>query len=243
MEILDTQIISYAFKNTYEGKVSRKYIASITAKEFLLVQNPEKAKVNYYVPLPQRFTDSIRDHPFSKDSSDRIVLEFGRDYPTISEFGNLAITDMINLGRKSLFNEALRFLSKEMRKTILRRFDFLLEQEIRCVPLSRDATEIGMSLFYEFASQYNIKQNPRNTIYDILILATTIASSATLTTQDSLLNRFSSEYFQGDITENAGILSIEFGKPVDSGRRKSQESKGYINKGWRASLKNFQGAW
>ena len=251
MEILDTQIISYAFKNTYSGQVTRQHIVSITAKEFLLVQNTEKAKVNYHIPLSHRlilppeteWNLPKRDHPFSRNLTDQIILEFGQDYPAISEYGNLAIAEMINLRQKRLFKETVRFLNKEMRKTILRRFDFLLEQEISCVPLSRSGVEIGLSLFYEFVSQYTTKQNSRNTIYDILILATAIDSSAILTTQDSLLSRFASEQFHGNFTENVGILSIDFGKSKDADKRKRRESKSYINKGWRASLKNYQGAW
>ena len=251
MQILDTQIISYSFKETYDGQVAHQSIASITAKEFLLVQGTERTKANYYVPLPQRIKSPIdneadlpkRDHPFSKNVTDQITLEFGQDYPTVIEFGNLAIAEIINLKAKRLFSEAVRFLDKGKRKLILDRFDFLLQQDVNCLPLSRTTTELGLSLFCEFLSRYNTKENVKNTINDVLILATAVNSSAVLITKDSLLNRFASDYYNGFLKEKSGFLSIDFGKEQNADRRKNRESKGYINKGWQIRVRNYKGAW
>lgn len=251
MQILDTQIISYAFKETYDGQVTHQNIASITANEFLLVQSAERTKANYYVPLSQiiglKTGNEIdfprRDHPFPKRHTDQIILEFGQDYPAIIEFCNLAISETINSKAKGLFHETIRFLDKEQRKLILARFNFLLNQNINCLLLSRNTVVLGLNLFCEFLSRYNTKENFRNTVNDVLILATAVNSSATLVTKDSLLNRFASDYYNGFTKEKSGFLSIDFGKEKNLVRRRNRESKGYINKGWQIRVRNYKGDW
>jgi hypothetical protein len=251
MQILDTQIISYALKDAGNWHVTGQHIASITAKEFLLVQDAKSKKVNYYVPLPRRFqrlfesdVDTPKmEHPFSRNSTDQIILEFGSDYPAISEYGNLAITTIINQRQKRLLNETVRFLSKPKRKTILHRFNFLIQQKINCIPLNSRAIDIGFDLFFEFMLAHNPKQNWRNTVYDILSFATAIESSAVLITRDMELSRFASEQYNGRVAESNGNMTIDFGSSSDIERRNRRESKGYINRSWQASIKNHQGAW
>jgi hypothetical protein len=251
MDILDTQIISYSFKNSYAGQIKHQGISSVTAKEFLLVQGLERTKANYYIPMPKTLNHLLengisipgRDHPFTKGSTDQIVLEFGHDYPALIEFGNLAVAETINLKAKQVFSASIHFLEKEKRKMIMDRFEFLTQQNINCLPLNKSTVELGLSLFHEFLSRYNTKENFKNTINDVFILATAVNSSSTLVTKDSLLNRFASEYFNASLKENLGSLLIDFGKEKNSENRKAKESKGYINKGWRVQAHNYQGAW
>lgn len=249
MHLLDTQIISYAYKGNYPDEITRHCISSITAKEFLLIQGNSSTKANYYLPLPRKLrikffegANTIKvDRPFSKKLTDQIVLEFGNDYPAIVEFGNLAVSEIINLKLKRLFDEAIRFLDKEQRKDISRRFKFLINKDISCISLNETSAEIGLSLFYEFTSRYNIKENIKNTINDVLILATSISKTATLITKDSLLNRFASEQYSGTLKENSDFLSIDFQVNENPEKRDRKESKGYINKGWQYCVRNYQG--
>ncbi|WP_414579551.1 hypothetical protein [Anabaena sp. CCY 9402-a] len=250
MHIFDTQIISYSFKGLYHNSISQQYIASITAQEFLLIQSDYPTKANYYVPLPNNLKllpddkgFPKRDHPFSKGLTDQIILEFAQDYPTVIEFGNLAIADIINTQEKYLFNEAIRFLEKPIRKIIWSRFNFLLDCNVKCIPLSQSTLELGIKLFYEFTLSHNTKQKYRNTVNDVLILATAINSSAVLITQDSLLKRFASEYYNALIKEDKEFISLDFRSFSDDGRSKSRESKGYINKGWQVRMQNYTGIW
>ena len=251
MDILDTQIISYSFKNSYDGQIKNQGISSVTAKEFLLVQGSERSKANYYIPMPKMLNHLLesgvgipkRDHPFMKGSTDQIILEFGQDYPPLIEFGNLAIAEAINLKAKQVFNASIQFLEKEKRKMLMDRFEFLTQQNINCLPLNKNTVDLGLDLFHEFLSRYNTKDNFKNTINDVFILAAAVNSSSTLITKDSLLNRFATEYFSASLKENSGSLLIDFGKEKTSESRKSKESKGYINKGWRVQTRNYQGAW
>jgi hypothetical protein len=98
-------------------------------------------------------------------------------------------------------------------------------------------------LFYEFLLRYNSKENLKNTINDVLILATAINSSSSLVTKDSLLNRFASEQYNAELIENQDSLIVDFGKEKSLEKRRSKESKGYINKGWRVRAYNQKGAW
>jgi hypothetical protein len=251
MNILDTQIISYAFKGNYGESINQQSIASVTAKEFLLIQGSERTKANYYVPLPKNYKMLLeseiglpkRDHRFPKRSTDQILLEFGQDYPAIIEFGNLAIAEIINLKAKPLFNLSIQFLEKEKRKLLTDRFDFLLDQDINCIPLNGATVDLGLNLFHKFLLRHNTKENIKNTINDVFILATAVNSSSILVTKDSLLNRFASEYYNGDLKVNNDSLVIDFGREKSFEKRQSKESKGYINRGWKVRTSNYQGDW
>lgn len=241
MQLLDTTIISYAFKGVYDGQIDQQHISSVTAKEFLLIQGSHRTAANYYVPLPGKLKNHSlnfylalyrREHPLAKGLTDQIILDFGQDYPSIVEFSNQAIAEVINLKAKNVFTEAIRFLDKNQKKMLLRKFDFLLDSKIQCVPLSRSVVDRGMKLFYEFLSNYNTKSKVKNTINDVLILATAIDLSAVLITKDSLLNRFASEYCDTVVQVQKDFITIDFGTNKEQNKLKNRESKDYINRGW-----------
>jgi hypothetical protein len=251
MDVLDTQIISYSFKNSYVGNIENKTISSVSAKEFLLVQGSEFTKANYYIPVSNKFNHLLEngigisklDHPFRKRDTDQIILEFGHVHPTLIEFGNLAIAEAINLKAKNVYISSIQFLEKDKRKILLDRFEYLVENNINCIPLNKKIVELSLSLLHVFLKIYNSKEKFKNTLNDVFILATAINSSSTLITKDSLLNRFATEYFDTTLNENSGSLLIDFRKVKTSEFPKSKESKGYINKGWRVQVRNYHGEW
>lgn len=241
MEILDTQIISYAFKRTYGDSISHKYISSITAKEFLLIQSKVRTKANYYIPiLPIGWDGNLIkiDHPISKSKTDRLVLDFGNDYPSIVEFSNFAVTNVINRKDNRLFKEIIKFLPKDQRKIIYARFNYLIAEDIKCIPLGSEAIESGLSLLSEFMTQYNSKRNFKNTVNDIFILAVARENDALLITRDSLLGRYASSYYAASSEVTNRGLEINFSKKSKTDSVKSRESKGYINKGWQYHILN-----
>ena len=245
MYILDTQIISYAFKGVYDGQVTNQFISSVTAKEFLLAQGVGQTSVGYHIPQWASSIPEIRlpSHKYSKNSTDRITLDFGSDYPPIIEYGNLAISKVINQRAKKVLRSATGHFKKEKRKIILDRFDFLIGQSINCLSLNKYMAELGLTLFHEFISRYNLKENFRNSINDILILASAINSSGTLVTEDSLLNKFAAERYDASMKEYSGTLLIDFGKIRPSIGDKNKESKGYVNRGWNVQEQKYPGAW
>lgn len=252
MNILDTQVISYAFKGLYAEQIAQQGISSVTAKEFLLVQGTERTKANYYIPMPKPLTGlsnntfaliSKRDHPFRKNSTDQIILDFGNDHPPLIEFGHLAVAEAINLKDKRVFSASIQFLEKEQRKVIMDRFMFILGLDITCLPLNKSMVNLGLNLLHEFLLHYNAKDNFKNTINDIFILATAIDSSNSLITNDSLLNRFTSNHYKTPLVKHGTNVLIDFSQHRQSENIKSRESKGYVNKGWRVNVRNYRGAW
>ncbi|MCF6153925.1 MAG: hypothetical protein E3K36_01470 [Candidatus Brocadia sp.] len=255
MRILDTQIISYALKGKSDLPKTKNSISSISANEFLLVQGENLVQASYYVPLLSRYrmgkmfgfseeqdysNHKLRiGHPFSKRSTDQIILYFGYQFPTIVEYGSLAISMLINKKVLGLFDEAIQFLPKTKRKKIRKRYDFLLDNDVQCVPLTKQSVAVALTLFQEFIEKYNLKANFRNSVNDILILASAIDSSVALMTDDLLLKEFSSDKYQVPITQENNFSVIDFSDCDAIVKKIRSESKGYINKGWQARFRNY----
>ena len=92
--------------------------------------------------------------------------------------------------------------------------------------------EVGMNLLAQFLDRYEAKQNMRNTINDVLVLATAIEKKVPLLTEDNLLRRFTAEVIGALTGERQGNLLLDFSAAEVQERRKPLESKGYINRGW-----------
>jgi hypothetical protein len=254
MDFLDTQIISYAMKGREGLPIKGATISSISANELLLVQGTKYTQANYYVPMPcsrfkvtskepSHFNPSHRlsrmDHPFSRRSTDQVLLDFGNQYPTIIEYGNLAISIVINNKASVLFNEAIKFLPAHQRKRVRRAFDFIIDNSIRCAPLTKNSIAYAVDLLQKFATKHSFKGNFRNSLNDILILASAIDASAKLNTEDSLLGAFAAEVYNVPQHIEDGILVIDFSSNNEPLSKKKAESKGYINKGWQVKFKNY----
>ena len=244
MEFLDTQILIDAFSGTPSYPVERRAISSIAANELLQIQGAKLSQAKYYVPMIPKGIRSLhhanitetmtakRDHPFNKMRTDRVIMDFGGQYPTIIEYGNLAIAEVINEHAIRLFDQAINFLSKERQKILKRRFRFLLDMGIQCVPLDKDALVTAQELLYEFGAKHSLKDNFRNTWNDMLIVAAALQAAGNLTTRDTLLARFTANRFAASQHQAGPNITIEFERAAPRQRPKSLESKGYINRGW-----------
>lgn len=249
--ILDTQIISYAIKGAMSERIQGALISSITATEFLLIQGKNHHSANYYAPLPSSLIINVedalgvipkREHPFTKNTTDSVILDFKQDHPPIILYSNLAISEIINKKLSNLLREAVRFLDKKQQKTIKARFAFLIEHDLQCVPVTRKIAPIGLDLLGNFTTQYNPKDNFRNTVNDVLIFASALVSSSILITKDNLLNRFAAEYYGAQTTIRGDILEINLQEKSRKEEINRRESKGYINRGWQFSLRNHRNA-
>jgi predicted nucleic acid-binding protein len=248
--IIDTQILSYRFKgveaNTHNTRLA---IASITANEFLVAQAKESEQPDYYTIHPARYPNleysaNVLDHFGNPKSAklgarrtDRIIIDFGTQFSAYREFGNEAISEIINAKKLDIYKISIAHLSKQRQKYLLSRLKYILDNDYYCYSLNKTALAQALSLFSEFTSQHNCKGNIRNTINDLLILATAIDRGKRFLTNDNLLARFAAEYYEAPIHECEDELLIDFSeKQVE--RRKSKESKGYINKGWSYAMRN-----
>jgi hypothetical protein len=250
MEILDTQVISYASKGANVHPVTGRAISTITPGEFLTIKKTLRPGSKCFLPLPQYYVELTRegtfhrrDHPYNKKATDSLILNFGSSYPILSYDGYLALSHIINQRMPVVFEEAIKFgVTKQERKSIMRRLDFLLQHQLVCLPLNPRIVDITMSLVESFEGQFNAKQDSRNTCNDLLILSTAVDSSSMLITHDSVLRRFAAAQCRGRIKTEQHKLLIDFPVSLEQGRTPSRESKGYINRGWQAPFRNYRNA-
>ena len=246
--ITDTQIVSYYFRGAAPIPDEPIRISSITAAEFLEIQGKRHDRANYYPMLPARYGhgmrsasqqgpvafrfDSRRHAASGKHRTDQLILNFAGDAPTYVEFGSIAISQLINSRHGPLYDLSISHLDKDVQKKLRDRFRFLVDCGIECVALTPTVGTVGMDLLAKFLKSYQAKTNFRNTVNDVLILATAITSGVALKTEDDLLRRFAAETLNAPLRHDGAHLVIDFSAPDVPQRRKSLESKGYINRGW-----------
>jgi len=227
--------------------IENDHISSVVANEFLEVYSNNGSVANYYVPLNglsiEKFgghlgllRSNAREHyrkrGFSKASTDRLSLYFGKDYPSIIDFGPKAMSNLLNGRAIKTFKLTLTPLDKRQQRRLIHRFEFLCDNKINCIPLSRETSELAQKLLFQFAKKHELKTNFRNSLNDILILATTIEASGELVTKDSLLSKFIAEQGLIKIRRNEKWVCCDASKEPEHGKKRSLESKGFVNRSW-----------
>ncbi|MEU8271604.1 hypothetical protein AB0B89_31155 [Sphaerisporangium sp. NPDC049002] len=240
-EFLDTQIISYALKGKIDvPAVEGRLIASATAHELLRTWDKEEGDVAYYIPVPsigirELASSRPKHHPPRKQSTDLLPLYLGENELSVVEYGHLAISLLINSQEVDLLLYCTRHLDKHRRDVALRYFEFLTQHSIRCIAATSKVVPDVVELFRKFRARFSPKGDFRNTLNDILVLATALNVGAPLLTRDGVLNRFASEYYGTPLIAMADYVKIDFGH-TSARRRISRDSKGYINRPWRSKL-------
>lgn len=250
MEFIDTQIISYKFKNNkelFDGDIRGRQISSIVALEFLgiMIKNENRAKMypiklkGFHPIMHFALEHRKKGFEFGKKSTDKLIIDFNGEFDSIVIYSNEAISYLINekdLDALLLF--AKNSLDKEDFKRFRERAQFLINNEITVVPVTQE-TVIKMQCIYEdIKNEYNVKDNYRNSFMDLLILATSVQKKERLITQDKELNKALKkccEYLNIS-TYAEGICSIDY---CDKHMEKDvkNDNKGYINNSWRIMLK------
>lgn len=167
-----------------------------------------------------------------KRDTDQTVLNFGGEYPVIVEYGSFAIAEAINNNLSGVFDVAFRRLDKERRKSLRARVAFLLDQRLTCVPLGPAICESAQALLGRFVARHQLKQNFRNSMADLLILATAAESGLPLLTEDNLLARFAAEVSDAPVQAAGSFVEVRFSPKHKDVLPVRRESKGYINRGW-----------
>ena len=250
--IIDTQILLYQFKGVETGLCDihniRLAIASITANEFLVAQSKESGKPDYYIIHPAKYPNlgyppsdlhhfvnpkhaKLRTH-----MTDQIIIDFGNQFSAYREFGNEAISEIINEKKIDIYKISIAHLPKQRQKYLLRRLKYIFDNDYYCCSLTNAVLENALRLFSQFTSQYKCKKNIHNSINDLLVLATAIDRGNKFFTNDNLLNRFAAQYYKAPIDKQEDKLLIDFSeKQVE--KVKNRESKGYINNGWSYAIR------
>ena len=245
--MVDTQILSYRFKGIDKDIHSKSWaISSITANEFLETQPKDSKKPDYYIIHPARYPHlfDILDAKCAKmgeHRTDQVIIDFGNQFPAYREFGNEAISEIINQKNFETYKLSISHFPKQKQKDRLKKLMYILDNDYQCYSLTKSALEEGLSLFSQFTSKHNCKANIRNTVNDILIWATSNDTKKVLLTHDKLLNRFAAEYYEVPIEQDKNELLIDFSKKAVD-QSKNRESKGYINSGWSYAVRNNRAA-
>ena len=174
-----------------------------------------------------------------KQYSDRVVFDFGHEFPPIILYNNASFADMINKRGRKLLEECLGHLRRAQRREVVKKYDFLVEAGVRCVPLTRKDVRIGFSLLDAFVRNHNLKRDFRNSWNDLLILAAVINAGSVLVTRDNELSRFGANQNRAEIRRTPPFVELEFPAPSARAERLRLESKGYSDRGWRV---RFSGA-
>jgi hypothetical protein len=258
--ITDTQILSYYFKGAMTPPKEQIRISSITAAEFLLIQSTAHNKANYYPILPvwlnhrgapsgadgqgasiRSMFDSRRHAALGKRRTDQLILDLGPSIPTFIEFGGIAITQLINDHHDQLYLASISHLDKLTQKKLIARFRFLLERGVSCVAVTPPIATVGLNLLGQFMDRYEPKDNKRNTVNDVLVLATAIKNETHLLTNDNLLTRFAAEVMTAPAVAEGELLRVDFSSAAAADRRKPLESKGFVNRGWQVLERRTRG--
>jgi len=256
-KIFDTQIISYAIKDRWpEGikpqDISRGSISSVTAHELLRVRLSDTAnRPRYYLygPLvPELVGDNAtlrkydREHKRlslgAKRRTDQVILDFGADFPVVVEYGHLMIGWLLKHKRLDAYARRVAHLDKQERAELIGTFSYLMENDLRCLSLDSATAQIGIDLLHRYAMSggNNLKANFRNSLNDMLILATSMNSGMSLLTEDRALLRFAAHTLSLPFS-NKGEL-VELGTSSSAKPALVRESKGYINRPWEAYARN-----
>ncbi|MCP2727228.1 hypothetical protein [Limnofasciculus baicalensis] len=106
--IIDTQVLSYRFKGIEKDIHSKSLaISSITANEFLITQHKDSEQPDYYIIHPARYPgldgsnipDEFTNPKWAKMGNrrtDHVIIDFGNQFSAYREFGNEAISEIIN---------------------------------------------------------------------------------------------------------------------------------------------------
>lgn len=251
MEFLDTQIISYKFKNNtelFDGDVSGRYISSIVALEFLgiMVKGENKATMyptrlrGFHCAIPFICRSKKINPQIWKKHTDRLIVDFNGDFDSIIIYSNEAISYLINNRElDTLLFFAKASLEKEDYRKFRERAQFLIDSNITVVPITPDIVSRMQHIYEDVKHEYNVKGNYRNSFMDLLIVATAVEKKRKLISNDKELNKVlerNCEYLDVTISPS-GLTSINV-CTEETPNIVPKGNKGYINNSWKVMIRN-----
>lgn len=221
----------------------------MVAKEFLEAYDHEKhAKDKYYVPLfKERHIEMLqnrwggrimKEHIPSSRHCDKFTIDFDNDFPSIVEYGSRSFSYVINNKLTAAYFWSINGVSKAQIKKLRNRFNFLINNKIECTPVDEEIAEYSIDLLHEFIKENSLKKSIRNSLNDLLILSCAISNELPLRTEDSLLLRFATARYGGNLRKDGAFLVADFSRRTRASKQTNFESKGYINRGWRIAFQN-----
>lgn len=243
-QYVDTQVLSYAHSGHALLPAALLAASSVAVSEFLLAYTDDPTRARYYMTWRDRWPGvipggTLRTRPNLGDpdlrrwGADRVLINFGTDFPPRVEFNRSSIAEAVNAGSRRTLASALDAHKVTQRRLILDRFDFLVDNRILCRSVTNTEIELALNLLASFVVHHQVKANFLNSFNDLMILAAAARAKTVLHTEDSLLARFTASWYGVPPIELSSSLRLDFGSNPKSDRLRTRESKGYINRGWR----------
>ncbi|MFH8254836.1 hypothetical protein ACH4D8_07875 [Streptomyces roseolus] len=235
-----------------EEGISGCIVTSTVAQEFLRVRDTATGDARYFTPPPfslgpiarQAYAaqqkihgDRPSDRPLFKISTDKLIMDFNNEFPSVVEYGHAGIAHLLNTGNRAIFTESVNHLPKRERKDLLDKFTFLVDQGIQCIPVQSACVPVAFDLLKRLIGRgFSLKSDFRNSLNDMLILGTAIENRVDLWTKDELLAKFAKDEGLSGVKSRDSHYELEFSASATKPHQGSRESKGYINTGWRYSM-------
>ena len=237
---IDTQILSYQFKKG--DPIANNTISTIAISEFLEIYDNGISRYRFYIPpkiqdmTSERMYINSSKHILGRKTADKFIISCDSPKIDIIYRSNITLANLINYGSPDQFTLCIHHLDKNFKKKLRERFVYLLENNVRAIPVGLKAESIIIDMVRLYFRSHNSKENTRNSINDILIFSTAIASDAKLITNDNELKRFiaSNLKLKIDNLEN-GLIAIHSSYSVKIPNTRD-DTKGYVNTGWRIKL-------
>ena len=248
-QFVDTQILSYAHSGHKPLPHALLAVSSVVASEFLLAYSDNPTRARYYITwrdrqpgaLPSctlRTRQNLGTLDMRKWTADRVLINFGTDFPPRVEFNRISLASAVNACSRRTIASALDGRNIPQRRLILDRFEFLADNKIFCRSITNNEIELALNLLASFLTQHQVKANFHNSFNDLMILATAAHTKTTLHTEDNLLARFTARKYGVPPAALSSSLLLDFSANPKTDRLSPRESKGYINRGWRVMFGN-----
>lgn len=248
--LLDTNVLSpekLAEHGSWNG--AALVTASTSAQEVLGMQRPNReASYRYALPVlddrifhhagvssPQflRWVSEHAKHRPVSRQTDSLIVPASRLRPESRELGHWAISLAHETGQDRLFCAfASRALSRKQLSRVMSKWKFLRRELDAVVPLDESIAACAVALANEFVeSGLHVKGTVRNTMNDMYVAATSLATGIPLVTDDVQLRAFYSEH--GWTVTNDHDLYIASPEPMsDVGRSEvapARKGDRYVN--------------
>ena len=100
------------------------------------------------------------------------------------------------------FRLSISHLEKSKQKNLKKKIEFLFDNEVQCHSINEETCAIAMELFSRFQDHIKPKDNIKNIINDLLILATAIERKMSILTVDKVLGKFAAKEHSGRSSMN-----------------------------------------
>jgi hypothetical protein len=238
---VDTQVIVYADYLGDASEVRGCHACSVALAEYLMMQTDDYLSAAYY--LPTRSSPTVgrpidwnrlqkeRPSAWARRHTHSIPVVLRSTVPpvTILYWGMSALADIINDRDRARFQTSVSRLVPCRRLRILHKLDFVLQADMSCDALTKEDTELGLELMKRFMKANTPKEDVRNTVNDMLVLASSMNRGLVLRTDDTLLDDFAEKQLDAHSTPQGNNL-VDLSTPKIGYRRQSTGTKGYVNR-------------